>query len=159
MAAVIDQPNPYLVDAIQKAEQARIRLFIVTGDHPSTAEALAHQIKFSGQPSPASSAAFGSIESLDTSATSFEMSESLSCNAAATQNVPVIHGDRLGDMSDQEWTSVLKNRRIIFARTSPMHKTELIKVLFTMELNKTKFLAMPSLKLCGYTHRQWTWRC
>ncbi|KAH7697271.1 CRE-CATP-3 protein, partial [Aphelenchoides avenae] len=46
MAAMYDPPRPHINEAVRKSERAGIRLFMVTGDHPTTAEAVARQIGF-----------------------------------------------------------------------------------------------------------------
>ncbi len=44
-----DPPRPEVSEAIHKAQQAGIRVLMVTGDHPATALAIAHQIGIPGE--------------------------------------------------------------------------------------------------------------
>ncbi|MCX7784107.1 MAG: cation-translocating P-type ATPase, partial [Meiothermus sp.] len=44
-----DPPRPEVPEAIHKAQQAGIRVLMVTGDHPATALAIAHQIGIPGE--------------------------------------------------------------------------------------------------------------
>lgn len=44
-----DPPRPEVPEAIRKAQEAGIRVLMVTGDHPATALAIAHQIGITGE--------------------------------------------------------------------------------------------------------------
>jgi sodium/potassium-transporting ATPase subunit alpha len=44
LAAIMDLPRPEVADAIQSCYQAGIRILMITGDHPRTAQALAQKI-------------------------------------------------------------------------------------------------------------------
>ncbi len=44
LAAMVDPPRPEVSDAVAQCHQAGIRIIIVTGDHPLTATAIAHQV-------------------------------------------------------------------------------------------------------------------
>jgi Ca2+-transporting ATPase len=44
-----DPPRPEVPEAIRKAQEAGIRVLMVTGDHPATALAIAHQIGIPGE--------------------------------------------------------------------------------------------------------------
>lgn len=46
MIGIFDPPRPEIRDVVSRIERAGIRLFMVTGDHPTTAEALARQSGF-----------------------------------------------------------------------------------------------------------------
>ncbi|KAJ3309514.1 hypothetical protein HDU93_005510, partial [Gonapodya sp. JEL0774] len=39
----------------------------------------------------------------------------------------VIHGERIDTLSEQEWVNIFSKSEIIFARTSPRHKLEIVK--------------------------------
>jgi len=39
----------------------------------------------------------------------------------------VIHGEQIDSLSDQEWDNIFSKNEIIFARTSPKHKLEIVK--------------------------------
>ncbi|MBI3395417.1 MAG: cation-transporting P-type ATPase [Spirochaetia bacterium] len=49
LAALDDPPRPEVAGAIQKCRTAGIRVIMITGDHPSTAAAIARQIGLSSQ--------------------------------------------------------------------------------------------------------------
>ena len=44
LAGLEDPPRPEVPEAIRKCHQAGIRVIMVTGDHPSTAQAIAREI-------------------------------------------------------------------------------------------------------------------
>lgn len=39
----------------------------------------------------------------------------------------VVHGDRLDDLQGWEWDTILSKSEIVFARTSPKHKLEIVR--------------------------------
>jgi calcium-translocating P-type ATPase len=44
LAAIVDPPRPEVADAVAQCHKAGIRIIVVTGDHPLTATAIAHQV-------------------------------------------------------------------------------------------------------------------
>jgi Ca2+-transporting ATPase len=48
LQAMIDPPRSEVVDAVQKAYQAGIRVIMITGDYPETARAIGHEIGIHG---------------------------------------------------------------------------------------------------------------
>jgi sodium/potassium-transporting ATPase subunit alpha len=44
MAAILDPPKDLVADAVAKCKSAGIKIFMVTGDHPLTATAIARQV-------------------------------------------------------------------------------------------------------------------
>jgi calcium-translocating P-type ATPase len=44
LAAMVDPPRPEVADAVARCHAAGIRILVVTGDHPLTAAAVAHQV-------------------------------------------------------------------------------------------------------------------
>ena len=52
LAAMADPPRPEVADAVARCHTAGIRIIVVTGDHPLTAAAIAHQIGIGTADSP-----------------------------------------------------------------------------------------------------------
>lgn len=52
LAAMRDPPRPEVVDSVRACRQAGIRIVMVTGDHPLTAEAIARHVGIVRQPHP-----------------------------------------------------------------------------------------------------------
>jgi len=52
LAAMADPPRPEVADAVARCHTAGIRIIVVTGDHPLTAAAIAHQVGIGTADSP-----------------------------------------------------------------------------------------------------------
>ncbi|KND04182.1 Na,H/K antiporter P-type ATPase, alpha subunit [Spizellomyces punctatus DAOM BR117] len=107
-----DPPKHGVREAIGRCREAGIKVMMVTGDHPLTAEAIGRKInlmlghtketlaKKTGRP----------IETIQ----EHEYSSI------------VIHGETIDDLTDSDWDKILMKEEIIFARTSPKHKLEIV---------------------------------
>jgi sodium/potassium-transporting ATPase subunit alpha len=111
--SLIDPPRLSVRPAIEQCHHAGIKVFMVTGDHPITAHAIAKslglitkptaaELKFDGQPVPE------------------DYREAI-----------VVHGTEMLSFTEDDWTRVLKHREIVFARTMPQQKQDIVR-----ELNK-----------------------
>ncbi|CAD5216682.1 unnamed protein product [Bursaphelenchus xylophilus] len=118
MAAIFDKPLPEVRVAVNRAKEAGIKLFMVTGDHPTTAEAVAKQIGF-----------FDDVDvAKGSSASTSGCSSASDCSSSiAGRNVEIIHGDTLNDLTEVEWKKLLSERHVIFARTTPSQKLMIIE--------------------------------
>lgn len=113
LVSLEDPPKHGVREAIGKCRAAGIKVMMVTGDHPLTAEAIGRKINLM----------VGDTKAL----------------AAQRLNIPeehvteddynsiVIHGDTIDSLSDDDWDSIFSKDEIIFARTSPKHKLEIVK--------------------------------
>ncbi|CAD5212257.1 unnamed protein product [Bursaphelenchus okinawaensis] len=117
MAAIFDKPLPEVRTAVHRAKEAGIKLFMVTGDHPTTAEAVARQVGFYDEVEVAK----GSVANSSSSSSS-DCSSSISGKA-----VEIMHGDALNDLNDVEWKRLLSEKHVIFARTTPTQKLLIIE--------------------------------
>ncbi|KAH7724073.1 Protein CATP-2 [Aphelenchoides avenae] len=136
MAAMYDPPRPHINEAVRKSERAGIRLFMVTGDHPTTAEAVARQIGFCTPCKfpvlgPSSSASDVSSSTDSNSVETLGHAEAAQSEAGVpnigTEELEVIHGDSLKHFTPAELERVVRRRHVVFARTTPAQKTELVK--------------------------------
>lgn len=113
LASLQDPPKHGVREAIGKCREAGIKVMMVTGDHPLTAEAIGRKInlmlsdtkamvaKRTGQP----------IEEI----------------AEHDYNAVVVHGEQIEHLTDAEWDNIFWKDEIIFARTSPKHKLEIVR--------------------------------
>lgn len=113
MMALIDPPRMTVKPAIEMCNTAGIRVFMVTGDHPITAHAIAKSLNIITKPTAAELLAEG-------------------------QKVPpgynesiVIHGTEMLHFTATDWAHVLSHKEIVFARTMPQQKQDIVR-----ELNK-----------------------
>ncbi|EFO21007.2 hypothetical protein LOAG_07482 [Loa loa] len=107
MVAMYDPPRDTALQALQTMKNAGIKCFMVTGDHPSTAAAVAGHFGLA-VPRP-------SIVSLNT-----EMEKKLNF-------LSVIHCEMIDTLSDQLWDDILKQEFVVFARATPSHKLIIVK--------------------------------
>jgi sodium/potassium-transporting ATPase subunit alpha len=113
LVSLEDPPKHGVREAIGKCRAAGIKVMMVTGDHPLTAEAIGRKINLM----------VGDTKDL--------AAKRLQC---AEEDVPeneynsiVIHGDTIDGLSDEDWDTIFSKDEIIFARTSPKHKLEIVK--------------------------------
>ena len=86
---------------------------MVTGDHPLTAEAIGRKINLMLQDTKPLVAQKRGVPA-------DEVPES-DCNAI------VIHGEQIDRLTDMDWDTIFSKDEIIFARTSPKHKLQIVK--------------------------------
>lgn len=110
LIAMIDPPRPQVPGAVEKCRSAGIKVIMVTGDHPTTAHAIAKQV--------------GIIYEHKTIT---EVAKEKGCSVADVNpedaRAIVIKGTELIDMSDETLDAILAHHHeIVFARTSPQQK-------------------------------------
>lgn len=113
LCGLMDPPKPGVREAIAECHSAGIKVCMVTGDFPATAQSIAKDI--------------GLIRDAD-SIVSLDYLRGLkndSYEEITTKSI-VLHGEVLGSLSDAEWIKVLSCRDIVFARTSPTQKLEIV---------------------------------
>lgn len=111
--SLIDPPRMTVKPAIAQCNTAGIKVFMVTGDHPITAHAIAKSLGLITKPT-AAELRFDGLPVPDDY-----------CEAI------VVHGTEMLTFTEDDWTRVLKHREIVFARTMPQQKQDIIR-----ELNK-----------------------
>lgn len=112
MLAIMDPPKHGVRKAIAALRTAGIQVVLVTGDHPLTAESIAKQIGLISGPTI--------IEAAQQLKKPIEMVEDDEYDAV------VVHGEKLENMSEADWDKILSKREIVFARTSPSQKVEIV---------------------------------
>jgi Ca2+-transporting ATPase len=94
LVAMLDPPRPGVREAIAEIRGAHVRVFMITGDNPITADAIADRI---GMP-----------------------------------DGPVLTGDDLRVMADDELKSALAESSVVFSRVSPTDKHRIVRLLKSM---------------------------
>ena len=110
LMAIMDPPRDNVPEAIKKCHRAGVRVFMVTGDHPSTAKAIADEIGLMKSLNP--------IKLLENETSQGDWS---GCDGA------VIHGSRIDALTDDQWRKILAMHGVCFARTTPLHKLMIVK--------------------------------
>ena len=109
LVALIDPPHREVPDAVSTCRRAGVRVIMITGDHPVTAQAVARKIGLVEEGSGTGSIAF----------------------------IPVIEGVQLDRMSEDHLRQLLTPSRSgepdpVFARMAPRHKMRIVSALKEM---------------------------
>jgi sodium/potassium-transporting ATPase subunit alpha len=112
--SMIDPPKPNVPEAVSKCHTAGIRVFMVTGDHPITAKAIAHAVGIIN------------IETREDIAERLKVPvEQVDPREA---KAIVLHGAQLTQMNENDLNNILINHHeIVFARTSPQQKLLIVE--------------------------------
>ncbi|ETN16845.1 hypothetical protein PPTG_05944 [Phytophthora nicotianae INRA-310] len=114
MLAIMDPPRDDVPDAIAKCKDAGIKVFMVTGDHPLTARAIATEIGLLDD--------YGSVLELLTPTPVDNLPVDLD-----TYDGAVVHGGVINYLSDEDLKTILQLKSVVFARTTPQHKLQIVQ--------------------------------
>uniref|UniRef100_A0A0N5AYX4 Cation_ATPase_N domain-containing protein n=1 Tax=Syphacia muris TaxID=451379 RepID=A0A0N5AYX4_9BILA len=114
MAAIMDPPRNDAATAILNCKKAGIKVFMITGDHPTTAISIARQIGLIG---------FERKNGVDYDLESNRRSTALKKRT----NWTVVDGESLTKMNDGDWNDLLEHKYIVFARTTPEQKLLIVE--------------------------------
>ncbi|KAI2505317.1 Cation transport ATPase [Fragilaria crotonensis] len=110
LVGIMDPPRENVPDAISKCHSAGVKVFMVTGDHPLTGRSIAEQIGLLESNN--------NIELLENETTTGDWS---------ALDGAVVHGCRIAELTDDQWKSILSKSGVVFARTTPAHKLEIVR--------------------------------
>ncbi|KAJ6583163.1 aminophospholipid-transporting P-type ATPase [Mycena vulgaris] len=113
LVSLEDPPKHGVREAIGTLRLAGIKVMMVTGDHPKTAEAIARKINLIVDDTRETLAARTGRPIEEIYEDEF--------------NAVVIHGDDIDDLQGWQWDQIFSKEEIVFARTSPKHKLEIVK--------------------------------
>ena len=117
LVAIMDPPRDNVPDAVEKCLSAGVKVFMVTGDHPLTARAIAKEIGLLQSDN--------NILLLEDETT--PDSEWEACTGA------VIHGCRIDALNDDQWRTILsRDGGVCFTRTTPAHKLRIVEKCQTL---------------------------
>ncbi|XP_051787858.1 potassium-transporting ATPase alpha chain 2-like [Erpetoichthys calabaricus] len=116
LLSMIDPPRSTVPDAVSKCRSAGIKVIMVTGDHPITAQAIAKSVGIISEGS----------ETVD------EIARRLNIPISQVNKkdvrAAVVNGMQLKDMTDSDLDEILMNHgEIVFARTSPQQKLVIVE--------------------------------
>lgn len=115
LMSMLDPPRPTVPNAISRCKAARIKVVMVTGDHPYTAEAIARQI--------------GIVEGSPTQVARVIESGAISWAALKDFTDMVVAGTEVDRLTSTDWDEILRRKGIVFARTTPQHKLIIVSQL------------------------------
>ncbi|KAI0263789.1 aminophospholipid-transporting P-type ATPase [Gloeopeniophorella convolvens] len=113
LVSLEDPPKHGVREAIGTLRLAGIKVMMVTGDHPKTAEAIARKINL----------IIGETKETLSAKTGRPVEEIYEDEVAAV----VVHGDDIDTLQGWQWDNIFSKQEIVFARTSPQHKLEIVK--------------------------------
>ncbi|KAJ1961365.1 hypothetical protein GGI12_003293, partial [Dipsacomyces acuminosporus] len=112
LTSLEDPPKHGVREAIGRCRSAGIQVMMVTGDHPLTAEAIGRKINL----------VLGETREGVAKRTGRPIEEI----GEDEYDAIVIHGERIAEMTDEDWELVFRKPEVIFARTSPKNKLEIV---------------------------------
>lgn len=109
-----DPPKAGVLETVQRIKGAGIRVVMITGDHPITAESISRKIGLITAPSDAVLRLTGS-ENINI------------VQSNSNFNSAIIHGEMIDKFRDEDWDRLILAEEIVFARTQPKHKLDIVK--------------------------------
>ncbi|KAJ1659897.1 hypothetical protein IWQ61_001090 [Dispira simplex] len=113
LASLEDPPKHGVREAIGRCREAGIQVVMVTGDHPLTAEAIGRKINL--------------VVSETRDQVAKRTRRPVEEVADHEYSAVVIHGESIDELTDRDWDYIFSKSEIIFARTSPKHKLQIVK--------------------------------
>ncbi|KAJ3104764.1 hypothetical protein HDU96_008828 [Phlyctochytrium bullatum] len=113
LASLEDPPKHGVREAIGHCREAGVKIMMVTGDHPLTAEAIGRKINLMLTDTREKVAHKTNRRPEDVHENEF--------------SAIVIHGEKIDELTDADWNNIFSKEEIIFARTSPKHKLQIVK--------------------------------
>ncbi|KAK0713196.1 hypothetical protein B0T26DRAFT_753337 [Lasiosphaeria miniovina] len=113
LASLQDPPKHGVREAIGRCRAAGIKVIMVTGDHPLTAEAIGRKINLM----------LGETKAMVAKRTGKPIDQI----AEHEYDAVVVHGEQIDTLTDADWDKIFWRTEIIFARTSPKHKLEIVR--------------------------------
>jgi sodium/potassium-transporting ATPase subunit alpha len=115
LVSLLDPPRPGVAEAIATCRGAGIKVTMVTGDHPLTAEAIARKVNIITRATQRDVAFEDGVPE-----------ESVPLSDERVEAV-VITGAQIGGLTQADWDTILSKREVVFARTSPQQKLRLVE--------------------------------
>lgn len=112
LIGLMDPPKHGVRKAVAACRTAGIQVIMITGDHPLTAEAIARNV--------------GLIQGKTVHDVAKMQNKPLELVGEDEYDAVVVHGDEIDELATEDWDKILSKLEIVFARTSPKHKLEIV---------------------------------
>lgn len=116
LASLADPPKRGVGDAVASCRTAGISVFMVTGDHPLTAEAIARQVGIITEPTRADVAELRGVAVDDVD----DGDEDVGALVLTGTDIQAL-------ATDADWDKILSKSELVFARTLPQQKLEIVR--------------------------------
>ncbi|KAJ7713558.1 hypothetical protein B0H16DRAFT_1899480 [Mycena metata] len=124
LIALVDPPRPETEETVRVCRRAGIRFAMVTGDFSLTAAAIARQVGIITTQEKA-------VKGLADLPLDLPLSEIPDFNADKDAEMPltsiVLSGSEMMTMTESQWKQVLTFDELVFARTSPQQKLQIVR--------------------------------
>ncbi|CEF64707.1 Cation-transporting P-type ATPase family and Cation-transporting P-type ATPase, N-terminal domain and Cation-transporting P-type ATPase, C-terminal domain and P-type ATPase, A domain and HAD-like domain and P-type ATPase, transmembrane domain and P-type ATPase, cytoplasmic domain N-containing protein [Strongyloides ratti] len=121
LSALIDPPRVEVPVAIKQCKEAGIKIFMMTNDHLTSATATASEI---GLVAPVSG---DTVINISGDKKNFKRSKKKRPIQLENQDCAIVVGEQLSKLTSKEWDNLLKHKNIIFARTLPFQKLQIVE--------------------------------
>merc|ERR1711871_1474192 len=119
LMALVDPPREAVPGAVAKCKTAGIKVIMVTGDHPGTAEAIAYKVGILWSPTARKIEEMNAAEGLQPGDVGYQ-------DPALAQAIVVPGWEISDDDPVEKWDAILDHPQIVFARTSPQQKLVIV---------------------------------
>lgn len=153
MVALIDPPRPAVPDAVLSCQRAGIRVVMVTGDHPTTAAAIAKMVNIFTSDNPKvlgwrdvkgkpALRPDGGPFITDPDPAQYDIKKWFDSGktvreSVLLENAIVVPGWCIPTATTEElkpfWEFIFKHAQVVFARTSPSQKLQIVKAFQELE--------------------------
>jgi sodium/potassium-transporting ATPase subunit alpha len=124
-----DPPRDEVPQAIKECYSAGVKVVMVTGDHPLTAEAIARNIGLITTPTIKSLARERGVPEHSISKEDPEIEAQVVRGIEISGGTEMVNGQQvtIPAMEEADWARLLSKKEIVFARTSPENKLTIVK--------------------------------
>ena len=120
LMALVDPPRPAVPAAVEKCKTAGVKVIMVTGDHPVTAQAIAYKVGILWSKTRGDMERDNAKFGRNPGDAGYENPDEAAAIVVPGHTISV-------DMPEDEWDFILNHPQIVFARTSPQQKLVIVE--------------------------------